>query len=162
MDTLHKRDWVDYTRLKNLSPQDRIEALYNQTPHSLSRVCLQCIEMGFETKSNENDIVADMVCAIQHFWKKAQLWDKKAIDTLWRFSNHITGSWRLRFSYVTKLAMNKALFDNEISTAYEKAISWLHERPQYVKFMRNFVDETAKNIVAVIDNTDTIKDDDKY
>lgn len=161
MDTLYKNEWVDYTRLKSLSPQDRIESLYNQTPHSLSRVCLQCIEMWFETKSGEQEIIADMVCAIDHFWKKAQIWDKKAIDTLWRFSNHITWSGRLRFTYIIKLAMNKTLFDNELSSAYEKAISLLHKRPQYIRFLKDVTDDTAKEIVTAIDNN-TVIDDDKY
>ena len=161
MDTLYKKEWIDYTRLKSLSPEDRIEALYHQTPHSLSRVCLQCIDMWFETKSSEKDIITDMVCAVSYFWKKAQMWDKKAIDTLWRFSNHIVWSWRLRFTYVIKLAMNKTLFDNELSTAYEKAISSLHERPQYIRFIKDVTDDTAKGIVNAIDNN-TVKDDDKY
>ena len=162
MDTLNKKDWIDYTRLKTITPQDRIQALYNQTPHSLSRVCLQCIDIWIETNCDAKEIITDMIYAIEYFWNKAQHWDKKAIETLWRFSNHITGSWRLRFAYITKLATDKNLFDNEVWYAYEKVISSLLERPQYKRFAKDVTDDTAKEIAWVIDNKDTIKDDDKY
>jgi hypothetical protein len=62
---------IDYTTLANLPRHERIERIYTQTPHSLSKVCFQCIELGKEVNTSTTDIVDDMTYAISFFAQKA-------------------------------------------------------------------------------------------
>lgn len=149
----------DYIWLKNLSREDRIQALYNQTPHSLSRVCLQLIDIGCATEIDDTWIVDDMAYAIWYFGGRAALGDKRAIDTLWRFSNHMSGNGRLRYNYVIKLAGNKTYFDTELTTAYENAVGQLRERPKLVRYVKDITEDTAHAITTVIDTTIGSEDD---
>lgn len=147
----------DYIWLINLSKEDRINALYKETPHSLSRVCHQCIDSRVFTTIDVKAVVEDMMYAVLVFWRKAQQWDILAINSLWRFSKHISQKWDVRAAFMTKLGGQKDDFDNQMLEIYTTVIWMLHEKPVYVKYIKDVIEDTSSNIVSVLDNSD-VKD----
>jgi hypothetical protein len=63
----HYENQDNFSSLQQISREDRIHKLYDNTPHSLSRVCKQIIEIGVSTKSTPLDVIEDMVDAILLF-----------------------------------------------------------------------------------------------
>ncbi len=151
----------DFTAIQQLSRQDRIEVLYTHTPHSLSRVCLQLVEVGKATLQPASDTVDDIAAAVMFFWRKGQMWDKRAIETLWRFSTHIVWSGRLRFAFCRDLwNEEKAYFDNTMFDTYKEALWLLYTKPAYTPYVK----KTSHEISNVLSEANRIaqKDNEQY
>ncbi len=167
------QEWINYKALWNLSREERIKLLRKNSPHSLSRVCFQCMNIGLEIWSNHESIIDDMAAAVLIFAEKAQIWDQKALDTLGRFSTHIStreemlqnngkenpNSKKVRQRFFTTLwNEQKVYFDTTMQDIYTKAIWIVWWVPQYVHYIK---ENTSHSLLSTLDNSD-VKFEDEY
>lgn len=167
---------IGYKKLAALPREQRIPLLYNHKSHSLSWVCHQCIDIWLWAWTSHEDIIADMVYAINFFAQQAVSWNSIARDTLTRFSNHVStreemiaNNWienknnkKVRERFLTG-AWNesKIYFDISMQEAYTNALNLLNIKwlPTIVPYIKK---KTAEQLNIVLDNSNTKRDDDKY
>lgn len=126
----------NYSALASLSREKRVQKLATLTPHSLSRVCLQLIDIWPSIHQDSSGVIDDIVEVIVYFGKLAQLHNQEAIDTLSRFSNHIMWQGLLRHKFFINFDTNKQLFDEKVMDAYTQAINMMNYKPQYTPYVK--------------------------